>query len=437
MIPDLRVLEQVPLQSTPATNLPEEFWTARPSLARIRQAAHSRHRSADAVFHVVLARVSGMIEPARIDTGVGSPASLNYFAALIGPSGAGKSDAEIIGCDLYPAPAGAASWFADRQPLGTGEGLAEAYMGTIQEKAVTGRGKPTTLREQVRHNAFFFVDEGEALSKYLERSGATIGESLRRAWKGGPIGQRNGSADRTRIVVDYSLGLAIGFQHTTVRPLLEDVAAGTPQRFVFASATDSTIPNEHVPWPEPTKWFTQFAENDSWSVDDEVLEEIRGLDLMTTRQELTWEPYDAHATLTRVKIAGLLAALEMRKRITAEDWQLAGIAWRTSQAVRDALIVEAQTEASERVAAGHKRAATRELVIDEAKEDKAMRIAIDTIVRHVARNACDGGCKRRCIRNSIAGKHRALISPDAAIEQAVNRGLIHQRGDIYYPGAAQ
>ena len=82
MIPDLRVLNyEAPEQPEPTTNLPSAFWIARPSLAHVRQAAHSRHRSADAVLHVVLARVAAMIEPARIDTGVGSPASLNYFAA--------------------------------------------------------------------------------------------------------------------------------------------------------------------------------------------------------------------------------------------------------------------------------------------------------------------------------------------------------------------
>ena len=208
MIPDLRALvSEAPERPEPVTNLPSEFWKARPSLARIQQAAHSRNRSSDAVLHVVLARGAAMIEPTRIDTGVGSPASLNYFVALVGPSGVGKSDASIIASELYPAPHESESWFADHQPLGTGEGLAEAYMGNVQQKPETGSRKPVTVRQQVRHNAYFFVDEGEALTRHLERSGATIGEGLRRGWKGVPLGQRNASAERTRIVVDYSLGI--------------------------------------------------------------------------------------------------------------------------------------------------------------------------------------------------------------------------------------
>ena len=38
--------------------LPDEFWTARPELAHIRQAAHARQRSAPAVLHAALARVA-------------------------------------------------------------------------------------------------------------------------------------------------------------------------------------------------------------------------------------------------------------------------------------------------------------------------------------------------------------------------------------------
>jgi hypothetical protein len=249
--------------------------------------------------------------------------------------------------------------------------------------------------------------------------------------KGTPLGQRNASPDRTRIVVDYSMGLVVGFQPATVRPLLADVTAGTPQRFVFASATDQSIPEESVPWPERAQWFSHYAEDQPWTVDKDVLGEIRVLDLRTARQEITWNPYDAHGTLTRVKIAGLLAALEERKHITEEDWLLAGVAWTTSQAVRESLLAEARTEAAAKEVAGHNRAARRELVIEEARADKARRNAIKAMAMHVSRGACKDGCKRRCVTNAIASRDRQLLDVDEVIKAAIDQKRLQREGDIF------
>jgi hypothetical protein len=53
-------------------NLPLEFWEQRPVLAHIRQAAHSRGRSADLVFAATLARLSSMVShELQFNTGLG------------------------------------------------------------------------------------------------------------------------------------------------------------------------------------------------------------------------------------------------------------------------------------------------------------------------------------------------------------------------------
>jgi hypothetical protein len=49
-------------RQVPALNLPEEFWNSRPMLGRIRQAAHSRGRSADVVLYASVARISAMCD---------------------------------------------------------------------------------------------------------------------------------------------------------------------------------------------------------------------------------------------------------------------------------------------------------------------------------------------------------------------------------------
>ena len=425
MIPDIGAA------STPdKPNLPDEFWDARESLARIRQAAHSRHRPADAVLHIVLARLAAMLDPVRLDTGVGSVASLNYFAAVIGAPGSGKSDAWSIACELYPAPAQSESWFADNQPLGTGEGLAEIYMGTEQLPS-TGKGKPLFVRKQVRRHAFVFADEGEALTRHLERAGATVGESLRRAWKGVPLGQRNAAAEHTRHVVNYSLGLAIGFQPSTVGPLLADVASGTPQRFIFASAYDPSIPDTPVPWPEPRVWWSQYAEEAEWSLDAAVREEISAIDLGIVQGRIVFEPYDAHAMLSRVKVAGLLAALEQRKRISREDWDLSLLIWKASRAVRGEQLALSAEEQRLKALAGHQGAAQRELTIEEAKERRTLDRAVETVVRHVLRKGCEGGCKRRCLQQAMSSGARAVVTIDVVLEEAVRRRRLVADGDAY------
>jgi hypothetical protein len=64
------------------------------------------------------------------------------------------------------------------------------------------------------------------------------------AWYGGTLGSQNAEANRNRFVPEgsYPFGLFIGFQPETALPLLRDVAAGTPQRFVYNSTVDPTKP---------------------------------------------------------------------------------------------------------------------------------------------------------------------------------------------------
>jgi len=72
-------------------NLPSEFWIARPELAHIRQAAHSRSRCADSVLVATLARVAALVpHTVVLPPIVGSVASLNFFAAMVARSGGGN-----------------------------------------------------------------------------------------------------------------------------------------------------------------------------------------------------------------------------------------------------------------------------------------------------------------------------------------------------------
>lgn len=455
-------------------NLPPEFWDARPVLKHIRDAAHARLVSADVAFYTVLARLSALWpHQVRLDSGVRSPAAANVFVAVVGPSGAGKTSGVGVADDLLARPPWLdAAGFADGLPLGTGEGIAESYMGSKAVPKLDTNGqkvldkdnavKSTPVRAQVRHNAFFYADEGEALAKLVERNGSTVGETLRRAWVGGTIGQANGRTETTRIIEkgQYSLGMIIGFQLDTSQHLLADVGPGTPQRFLWAWALDPSIPDARVShpgplldvWPpaaptRPAEGWSDFM-NPATDVDlrrvtfpAEVLAELWTEARMTGRGELILPDYDAHRPLHLVKVATLLAQLEGRRDVNSEDWTLAKLVWKSSCSVRDYLLAhggstrkkarETQRGLQSEDAADAERA--RLGVIDTDRGEQVHRVAVQ-----LARRLRDGNeaLTRSQTTQLIAGRDRKLYAADA-IEHAVAQQWLIVIDPGYGPGPVQ
>jgi hypothetical protein len=457
------VTAAVPTPPAGALTLPAEFWAARPSLAAIRQAAHHKVRSADVVFYGVLVRLAALApHEIRADTGVGTPASLNTFAAIVGPSGAGKSSGISVARLVVPA--------ADLEevPLGSGEGLAESFMGMTSiddpNGAMTKDGSPKRIRQkaQVRHNVLVHADEGASLNKMLERTGSTVGEALRSAWSGETIGQKNGREETTRVVHggQYAMGLLIGYQPSTVLPLLADVDAGTPQRFLYGWAVDPTIPTrEHkVSWPGETPNpfppdvatvdiapnpapFTQPAGCNVTPISfaPEIRDELYDVEHAKASGTLPRDHplhedhpdnrgYRSQHTVLKVKVASLLALLDGgRRRVEAEDWRLAQIVLDTSDAVRSHLQAvsrareEARRQAEELV---HVRRAvsTHEAVSSAA--DAAVTSAVHRVALRLASKVRDGGelVKRAAARKMIAARDREHF--DEAAELAVAKGWL-------------
>lgn len=401
-----------PMNGSPVgLNLPPEFWAARPVLKQIQLAAHARLVGADIALHSVLVRLAALWpHNLKINNGIKDGAAANLYTAIVGPSGAGKTSGVGVARGLLPRP----PWldratFADDRPLGTGEGIAEVYMGTkavpkLDEHGVpiqdtTGKVKLEKIRAQVLHNALMHADEGEALAKLVERSGATVGETLRRGWVGGTIGQSNGRAETTRVIEQgsYSLGLIIGFQEETAQPLLADSAAGTPQRFLWCWALDPTIPDEDVPDPGPlldvwppthdpgTEWLINAPGPDLRPVtfDPGIIAEIKPEIRAVGRGELRLPPFDSHRPLMLVKVSTLLAQLDGRRDVTLEDWRLARMVWDTSRRVQDYLVSYGQAMAGK--AAADRRAAhsAQETQADQAKLD-ARDAREDAAVERVA-----------------------------------------------------
>ncbi|MCX4699526.1 hypothetical protein [Streptomyces sp. NBC_01373] len=438
--------------------IPETFWAARPELRLIRQAGHSRSRSGDVALLAVLTRLSALVSHRiRADTGIADFASLNLFGGIIGPSGIGKSSGVAVAGRLMPAPPGLD--IRDGLPIGSGEGLAEVFMGVVEEETGEirkGRGGTETpvtvqVRKQVRHHALFYIDEGASLTRLMkERSGSTLGETLRSAAVGQTLGQTNASKDTSRYIPNgsYSMGLLVGFQPETVAPLFEEVAEGTPQRFVWFQVIDPAIPDRQPEWPgELHLWRNAaiVAPGDEASgpvliaFDEGIKEELRIADLARSRghaSPVAQSPFDSQAPVMKVKLASLLAILAGRRHVNAEDWRLAQTLWTASCDTRDAVIE--YTEARRRLEQ-EKRTVARieeEVRVDgarQAADEKRAERAVERLATRLALLVREKGPQtRKEVRSRTAGRDKRHLAE--AFAYAVLREWVVEADGKFVPG---
>lgn len=433
-------------------NLPEEFWQARQRFADIRQAAWHIGCGADVTFLTVLCRASAMVSPKLVfDLGRGI-GSLNLFGGAIGDSGAGKSQSVEVGQDLLLAPSFLLDEegevdddkFRDGVPLGTGEGIAEAFMGwktkPTGEYTSQGKAKTEKVRAQVRQNVFYYLDEGETLSKMMmERQGTTIGQAIRTAWVGGTLGQTNAREETTRHVRrrNYSLGMVVGYQPETVQALLADGAAGTPQRFLWLSAIDPML---SLCRPDrPRRFSVPVCDGVGGPVEATIggpewlANELRSQRVEVVRGERVLARLDSHADLMRCKLAALLAVIDGRLVVADEDWQLAQTIWATSCAVRD-LLTEVGREEARR---DHEQRTTA--YVEREARAHAARKGVDSQVERIGRWIGKRIHERG--RQTKGDTKRGLSSDDrpffdAGLEHAVAVGWVTVADRLLEPGSA-
>lgn len=458
--PDAEPTDEPPAEDDQAAVpglIPEDVYAARAELRHIRQAYHSRSRSGDVALLATLVRLSSLVSHRiRADTGIAGYASLNLFGGVVGPSGIGKSTGVEVADRLLPAPPELD--FRDGLPIGSGEGLAEVFMGVVEEETgeIKKRGGTetpvtVTVRKQVRHNAFFYVDEGATITRLMrERSGSTLGETLRSAAVGQTLGQTNASKDTSRYIPSgsYSMGLLVGFQPETAAPLFEEVAEGTPQRFVWVQVIDPAIPDVQPPWPgELHAWrdAATAAPGDEASrfvlvtFDETIKTELRAADLAKVRGQADvtdQNPFDSQAPVMRVKLASLLAILAGRRHVTTEDWWLAQRLWEASCATRDSVLAYS---AAQRRAEQERRTTARieeEVRVDHAKrlaEERRADRAIERIARRVAVLVREKGPQTRsAIRDSVAGRDKKFLAD--AYAYAVLREWLSEGDGRFVPG---
>lgn len=431
------------LRSPPVGNLPDEFWNARPVLAHIRAAAHSRACSADAVLGVLLARLASCVPGRlRVDTDVRTPTPLSMFSVLIGGSGTGKSSAAAVALALMPAGV----YLTESHPLGSGEGLCDAYMTACKASEVPG-GDPDakgTAYVQTEHNAFFHADEGARVLELGKRSGSTLLPILRDAWSGGEFGQRNTVAGgKNRKVAGATVGAWIGLQQPHAAELLAGASAvdGTVQRFVWWASADPSIPDDPTPWPGPVPMAEHLLNETvltSVGVADPIKTELRVRQVQRARGVLVPAAGREQDDALRVRLGALLALLEGRTHVTEQDWELALVLLDTSAGhVERVRAIQRDEEA--RAEAGRIGVRLRTLDAESDHADRTFDATVAKILNKITTRLADKpeGLMRSKLRESVARTRH--VEFDAAMVAVEEAGLVRvvsstdAHGDRIYP----
>lgn len=423
----------------PSVTLPDEFWTHSEAFQAVRQHAHAMGVSAFTMLACVLARVSAATHPNIVGPApVGLPASLNFAVILAAPSGIGKSSATAGSRVLLPVDS-----HVDRDmvPLGSGEGIAEAYMGVCEDVPHE--------RSQIHQRCLFVADELASQLSSGRRSGSTLWPALRSAITGTDVGQANASAATTRLLQAgrYRFAMVASAQPVVAGQLLEDdhVHAGTPQRFLWADGVDSTIP-DHAPLAPASlaSWSPPRVpgEQSVMGIATAVAAEIRNAAIDKVRTGVGETEINSHRGLSKSRVAALLGLFcdASELTVTGEMWELAEVVQSASDDVRRncgtsvtrALKVR-EREASSRHARRQVEAATS---IDSARQSKAFESAARTIKRKVCKSPDDDGkpWSQAALWRAARSTDRSEIDRSELFDFLVATGALTLIVDGYSPG---
>ena len=361
-----------------------DFWESRRSLSEIRDYALACMAAPWGVLGATLVYVLDIVPYSTGLPGIAdddSPGSLNLFVGIAGDSGTGKGSSEKI-----------ARRYTGRNvvdvPPGSGEGIAKLFARRPTQKELSAQpGEPEWVQiEQAgadkivihQRNAVISVAEIDTLGALMSRSGATLGETLRRAFSGETLGF--GYADDSkRIIVPagaYRMGLIAGIQPKRSAALFDEADGGTPQRFLFFPGSDPRIrrgrenrPAKPKPLTIDTRRWPAIVPMCNQARDDiEIAAEARGQGI--------GDPLDGHLLFVRAKVAAALSIIDSRREIREDDWHLAGMAIDVSNRVRRHCLDElAAAAAKANEDRGHSEG-VRASISEQVKEERAIeRIA--------------------------------------------------------------
>ncbi len=235
--------------------------------------------------------------------------------------------------------------------------------------------------------------------------------------------------------------LVMSFQPAYTEHLLSESDAGTPQRFIWVSATDPNIPDHNktnkitpLDW-EPPKTILGMLDGyeiQTLEIDASIITELEARSLAKARGGLITVAMDSHRDLQHMKTAALLAILDNRLNIDRDDWNLANMILNTSRAVWESCQAHITAKHRTKNDAADNRAINRLLKTDDAISDRAL----NNMARAIAKKVHKGkiGLAKRDLRHATSSTDRGHASVEDAIDLAIEKGWIMRVDDTYMPG---
>lgn len=407
-----------------------EFWAARPMLGHLRQCAHARIASPWAVLAETLARVLTFVPPAvQLPATVGGNGSLNLFFAEVAHSGVGK------GAAAGAADDGLSYRHSVRAvPAGSGEGIIDAFATTDSKGVQTWHSYANLIT----------IPEIDHLAAEMGRTSSTIGVYLRQGFMGEGLGASYRTKTSRAFLPkhSYRLTMTIGVQPGRAGALLAEAAGGTPQRFVWLPATDTTGPTcaADVPaMPAPVRWVPPAAvelipfDHDGPPTVLAVCEAARDkiiTDQIARQHEHESDPLETHANFVRLKVAAALALLcydadadGPLPEVSDEYWYLAGLVMEVSSLTRRRVADSLSAEALARNEAAGYAEASRARIMRQAEISDEMRSAEDRIIKVLTDRAHIGdGRVSQGVMSAQCSRHSKYLAE--ATERLASAGRI-------------
>lgn len=366
-----------------------------------------------------------------------SPGSLNLFTGIVDPSGSGKGRLERVGerylqrCEVSLPP-------------GSGEGIPKMFGRRPTSDELKAKPGDDNWVEIIqvgtdnlvfkRRNIVITAPEVDTLAALTGRSGATLFETLRRAFSGETLGF--GYADDSKRIVipahQYRLGLIVGIQPERSGVLLDDTASagGTPQRLLWVPASDKRIRMAGRPTkPEPGRPY-----RGPWPSRVKVCDTARTAIMagVEARAQGDGDALDGHLMFVRLKVAAALGFLDGRCEVTDQDWQLAetvvDMSNRQRQRCVDALADSAAKENERRGRSEGMRA----VISTEVQQNHEAQQLDRTTELIVAKVIEAGPLKPWKLKQLLNSRYRSLF--DAALDSAISQGRLAVReGEVTTP----